>query len=106
MKAGKFMETLYERIGGQPKIEQLVTAFYQRVLLDLLLKPFLEKTDIEKLKRMQIAFFTIALDGPEPRQMPSLLQAHQGRGIRRNHLTHFTELLVETLRSIGIDETM
>jgi hemoglobin len=98
------METIYERIGGKPQVEQLVTTFYQHVLLDPLLKPFFEKTDVEKLKQMQIAFFTIALGGPEPSDMPSLVQAHQGRGIRRNHLTRFTEILVETLRSLGIQE--
>jgi hemoglobin len=98
------MVTLYERIGGKPKIERLVTAFYQRVLSDPLLMPFFENTEVERLKRMQIAFFTIALGGPEPSEMPSLVQAHRGRGIRRNHLTRFTEILIETLKSLDIDE--
>ena len=97
------MDTLYERLGGRPNIEKLVTAFYQRVLVDPLLAPFFENTSIEKLHKMQVAFFTIALGGPEPTKMPSLTQAHQGRGIESKHLTRFTEILVETLGEIGVE---
>lgn len=98
------MKTLYERIGGQTTIELMVTAFYQRVLSDPLLSPFFKNVSIEKLKRMQIAFFSIALGGDEPDKMPSLYEAHRGRGIESKHLTRFTELLVETLREVGIPE--
>lgn len=98
------METIYEQIGGNPTIERLVTAFYQRVLADPLLSPFFESTSIEKLKKMQVAFFTIALGGPEPDLNQSLFEAHQGRGIQRKHLTLFTQHLMTTLREIGIKE--
>lgn len=98
------METLYERIGGRAKIETLITAFYQRVLIDPKLAPFFENTPIEKLKTMQIALFSIALGGPEPDEMPSLTDSHRGRGIETEHLTRFTELLVLTLKEIGVNE--
>lgn len=98
------METLFETIGGRPSIEKMVTAFYQRVLADAELSPFFEGTDTEKLQRMQVAFFSIALGGGEPEAMPSLRAIHQGRGIEVRHLSRFTELLVETLAEVGIDE--
>ena len=97
------MQTLYETIGGEENIKKLVTAFYQRVLADPLLAPFFEGTTIEKLENMQIAFFTIALGGPEPGKMPSLTEAHRDRGIQSKHLTRFTELLIDTLGEIGIE---
>ena len=53
---------------------------------------------------MQNAFFTIALGGPEPDFKISLYEAHRGRGIERQHLSRFTEHLVDTLHAIGIDE--
>ena len=34
----------------------------------------------------------------------SLYEAHAGRGIRREHLTRFTEMLMETLSEVGIEE--
>lgn len=98
------METIYEKIGGSPIIERLVTAFYQRVLADPLLSPFFATTSIDKLKKMQIAFFTIALGGPEPDLSISLYESHRGRGIQRHHLTQFTKHLMDTLQEIGIEQ--
>ena len=97
------METLYEQIGPE-SIEKLVVAFYQNVLADPMLSPFFENTSVEKLQRMQIAFFTIALGGPQPAAKISLYDAHRGRGIESKHLTRFTEHLMTTLREVGIDE--
>ena len=95
------MNTLYQQIGGQPSVEKMVTAFYQRVLADPLLAPYFSGVEIEKLKSMQVAFFTIALGGDEPEKMPSLRESHAGRGIESKHLTRFTELLLETLSEVG-----
>lgn len=98
------MTSLYEQLGGETGIKELVTAFYQRVLADPLLMPFFENTEIEKLSRMQVAFFTVALGGPESESKTSLYEAHQGRGIQTKHLTRFTEHLMGTLAEIGIEE--
>lgn len=98
------MQTLYERIGGEPTIDKLITTFYQHVLNDPLLSPFFENSSTEKLTSMQKAFFSVALGGPEPDEKISLYEAHQGRGIQVKHLTRFTEHLVETLREIGVEE--
>ena len=69
-----------------------------------MLAPFFEHSSIEKLTKMQAAFFAIALGGPEPERMPSLGDAHRGRGIESKHLSRFTELLVETLEEVGISQ--
>ncbi len=98
------MITLYEKIGGEPTIKKLITHFYQRVLADPELQPFFEHTSVEKLQNMQAAFFSAALDGPPLTTKLELFESHRGRGIRRTHLTQFTEHLVETLREIGVDE--
>ena len=98
------MQSLYEQIGGAKTIDEFVVSFYQHVLADPMLSPFFENTSIEKLQKMQKAFFSIALGGPEPDSKISLYEAHQGRGIQSKHLTRFTEHLMDTLREIGIDQ--
>lgn len=98
------MDSLYEKIGGEPTIEKLVTAFYQHVLADAELGPFFKDSSVEKLQRMQQAFFTVALGGPEPPLRLSLYEAHRDRGITSRHLTKFTEHLVSTLQEIGVSE--
>ena len=98
------METIYERIGGAETIDKLIGTFYRNVLADPMLAPFFKNTSIEKLEQMQKAFFTIALGGPDPEIEVSIYEAHRGRGIRREHLTRFTEHLMNTLREVGVEE--
>jgi hemoglobin len=98
------MQTLYERIGGQPTIKTLINAFYKRVFTDPILGPFFVHTSLEKLTRMQEQFFSIALDGPEPNGDISLQVAHQGRKINLHHMTRFSEHLLSTLNEVGVDE--
>ncbi len=99
------MQTLYQRIGGQEVIEKTVDRFYEHVLADPLMQPFFANTSMDKLRTMQMEFFTIALDGPDTGTTISLYASHQGRGIERQHLTRFTEHLLATLREIGMNES-
>jgi hemoglobin len=53
---------------------------------------------------MQKEFFSMALGGPITYSGRPLAHAHHGRGITREHFSHFVNHLLETLRDIGIDE--
>ena len=98
------MPTLYERIGGQPTIANLITLFYKKVFFDPLLGPFFVHTSLEKLTHMQEQFFSIALDGPVPKNNILLRKAHWGRAINQEHLTQFIDHLISTLKEVGIDD--
>ena len=96
--------TLYERIGGDEVVSSLVDDFYGRVLADPVLAPFFEKASMDHLRAMQREFFAAALDGPIRYSGTSLADVHAGRGIQTRHVGRFVEILLETLRSKGIDE--
>ena len=98
------MQTLYQRIGGEEVIKSLVDIFYKKVFSDPLIGKFFLHTSIEKLKTMQLEFFTIALGGSKRTSTVSIYDAHHGRGIKREHLTRFTDCLLETLHDIGVNE--
>ncbi len=98
------METLYERVGGQATIKNLINTFYKKVFTDHLIGPFFVHTSFDKLTQMQEQFFTIALGGPDPKNDIAVRQAHFGRGIEQQHLDRFTDHLLETLKEIGISE--
>jgi hemoglobin len=57
-------QTLFERVGGEQTIRELIHEFYDRVVADPELKPFFINTSMDKLRRMQREFFSAALDGP------------------------------------------
>ncbi len=95
--------SLYEKLGGQQKVQDMLQVFYQRVLMDADLAPFFERSDINKLIAMQQEFFSIALGGPVEYPSRRLIAAHHGRGIARKHFTRFCEHLIATLEENGVD---
>lgn len=97
-------DSLYQQIGGQEKINQLIDRFYERILQDDQLAPFFVETPMDKLRAMQKEFFAVALGGPVTYSGSTLYRAHHGRGITRDHLSRYTEHLLETLTSEGIQD--
>ena len=95
--------SLYERVGGAASITQLVDDFYQRVTADPELGPFFADIQLEKLRRMQVEFFTSALGGPLEYTGRPLAHVHQGRGITKAHLRRFTEHLLATLATLQLN---
>jgi len=95
--------TLYERIGGRDAIAELVADFYERVLADQELAPFFTSASIERLRSMQLEFFTTATGGPQTYSGLSIRDAHAGRAIGSRQLTHFVDHLVATLKERGLE---
>jgi hemoglobin len=96
--------TLFERIGGEQVVAELIPEFYDRILTDPELKPFFKYTDRGKLQRMQSEFFSAALDGPITYTGRPLSHIHHGRGITKHHLGLFVGHLIDTLQNLKITE--
>ena len=97
-------QTLFERVGGEEIIRELIHEFYDRVIADPDLKPFFENTSIGKLRRMQREFFSAALDGPITYTGRPLSYVHHGRGITKHHFALYVDHLIDTLRGRGIND--
>ena len=96
--------TLFERIGGEQVVAELIPEFYDRIFADPELKPFFKYTDRGKLQRMQSEFFGAALDGPITYTGRPLSHVHHGRGITKHHLGLFVGHLIDTLQNLKITE--
>ena len=97
-------QTLFESVGGEPAIAELIDEFYDRVLVDPELKPFFKDTSVDKLRRMQREFFSAALDGPIIYTGRPLSHVHHGRGITKHHLARYVDHLIDILRGRGIND--
>jgi hemoglobin len=97
-------QTLFERVGGEETIRELIHEFYDRVIADPDLKPFFKNTSIDKLRRMQREFFSAALDGPITYTGRPLSYVHHGRGITKHHFALYVDHLIDTLRGRGIND--
>jgi len=97
-------QTLFERVGGEQAINDLIHDFYDRVLADLELKPFFKDVSVDKLRRMQREFFSAALDGPISYTGRPLSHVHHGRGITKHHLALYIGHLIDVLQGRGIND--
>lgn len=97
-------KTLFERIGGETAVQNLVDDFYRRVLEDPQLRPFFENTPMDRLRTMQYEFFAAALDGPSQYQGKQLSHVHFGRGIEVGHFGRFIDRMFDTLAGLHLSQ--
>lgn len=100
------METsLYDRLGGEAAINAAVDVFYGHVVSDERIKHFFEGTDMERLKRHQRSFLTVALGGPNRYSGRTMTAAHARlveRGLDDTHFDAVIENLGATLDELGV----
>ena len=94
--------TLYERLGGQAGIATLIDRFYDKVVGDPELAAFFESAPVERIRAMQKEFFAAALEGPQSYSGLTLTRAHADLGIKSRHFARYVNVLLETLREIGV----
>ena len=97
-------QTLFERVGGDQGVAELIHKFYDRVVADPELQPFFKDTAMDKLRHMQREFFSAALDGPITYTGKPLDYIHHGRGITKHHFALYVGHLIQTLQSFEINE--
>lgn len=97
-------QTLFERVGGEQAIAELIDQFYDRVVADPELKPFFKNVSMVKLRRMQRDFFSAALDGPINYTGRPLGYVHHGRGITKHHFSLYVGHLINTLQNFAFKE--
>jgi len=96
--------TLYEKIGGQPVVVQIVDDFYKRVLADDTINHFFANTDMEKQRRHQTAFISHALGSPNQYTGRSMEKAHAGLDLQPEHFEAIANHLGESLAEYGLTE--
>ena len=96
--------TLFDRVGGEQGVKNLVRSFYDRVMRDEELAPFFEGASIEHLYGMQYEFFAAALGGTVGYSGLSISKAHYGRGIGKDQFARFVNHLIDTLQGWQLTE--
>jgi len=96
---------LFERLGGEDAVAAAVTLFYGKVLADDHVSPFFSDLDMGKQIDKQIAFMTMAFDGPNEFTGKDLVTAHAPlvrRGLDDSHFDAIARCLDETLKELEI----
>ena len=82
-------ESLFDRIGGEPRSRASGRRFLRAGTCGSELAPFFDCVSMSKLHAMQKEFFSEALGGPLFYTGRPLREVHGGRGIRKSHLRRF-----------------
>jgi hemoglobin len=99
------MNTLFASLGGEPALTAAVDRFYGRVLRDPRLAPFFAGVDLDRLRRKQVLFLTLATDGPGAGAVPPLGAVHRAavkQGLGDREVDAALEHLDEVLSELGV----
>ncbi len=103
------MCTLFERLGGETAVEQAVERFYRKVLRDGRINHFFDDVDMGAQIHKQKGFLTMAFGGPNRYTGQDLREGHRHlveRGLNDEHVDVVIELLGESLRELGVEDTL
>ncbi len=99
-------ESLFERIGGAPAVKATVAKLYSKILSDPILIPFFEDIDVERLRKSQTAFVSMAAGAKTPYTGQSLRTAHQHlvdkMGLNDVHFDAVATHLHDSLDELGV----
>lgn len=98
------METMYERLGGEAKIQQLIEEFHKRALQDPMLGTMFAEAKGKHVENLTI-FFIEMFGGParyseELGAIEGLLFAHEHLYINNEQRQRFVDLMVETIKDL------
>lgn len=103
-------ESLYDQLGGEKAIDAAVDIFYKKVLSDERIKHFFDDIDMEKQRRKQKEFLTLAFGGPNKYKARSMAAAHrklvEEQGLNDMHFDAVVENLGTTLSELNVPKDL
>jgi hemoglobin len=102
----KAVPTLYEWLGGEEKLAQVIARFYEKVPEDALLRPLFASMPKEHFRHVAL-FIGEVLGGPkryseEHGGHAAMIRHHLGKGITDEQRKRWMTLLLETADELGM----
>lgn len=104
------MNTLYERLGGEPAIDAAVDLFYDKVLADERINHFFTNSDMARQRGHQKLFLTYAFGGMPGYSGRSMREAHaplvEKLGLNDDHFDAVMENLGAALMELKVADEL
>jgi hemoglobin len=97
------VRSLYERVGGDPTLESVVDALYERLSADDRVQHFFDPDRLPALRASQVRWFRSVLGGAPPDDRPDIAAAHADLTITDEHVEAVLGHLSVCLRAAGVD---
>ena len=101
------MSTIYERVGGEPAIQELTERFYRKMLMDDRVSDFFDDVDMDRQIAKQKAFLTMVTGGPNNYTGKDMREAHKplmAKGLNDLHVDVVIEHLTASLKELEVPE--
>lgn len=99
-------KSLCERLGGEPAIKAVVDKFYDYMLTDDRVKEFFKNSDMQKQRKRQTDFITMACGGPNHYEGVDMKKAHLNMKISHMHFDATWENLEKALHDFKVSEDL
>lgn len=104
------MTSIYDSLGGSAAMDAAVDLFYQKVLADDRINYFFDGIDMDRQRKMQKAFLTFALGGPNNYSGRGMRAAHkrlvEEKGLAEPHFDAVMENLGATLKELNVPDEL
>jgi hemoglobin len=97
-------KSLFDRLGGKPALEAVVTEFMKNVAGDDRINAPFAISDLDQLHQHLVQFFCVATGGPCQYAGRSMREAHRGMGITGAQFDALAEDLVKTLDTFHVPD--
>jgi len=94
-------DTLYDRLGGEPKLRVIVDDFVERVFADVMIGFFFRDAQKPRIKELEFQHAAEFLGGPVTYRGRSLREAHAKHPIMGGHFARRLQILRDVLAAHG-----
>ncbi len=96
------MPTLFEQLGGEPVLRQIIDRFVDRIFDDVMIGFFFRNADRERIKQKEYEFAAAHLGAAVQYTGKPIGQAHAAHPIMGGQFARRLQLLKETLREADV----
>jgi hemoglobin len=98
--------TLFEQLGGEAKLREIIGVFMDRVFEDRMIGFFFRNADKQRIKELEYQLTAEFLGAPVRYQGRPLNEAHAGHPIMGGQFARRQQILKEVLEEYGVAETI
>jgi hemoglobin len=97
---------IYQQLGGQPKIEEVVDNFITEIEFDAVLFTFFKDSNIERFREKLSEHICMLTGGPCKYSGDSMQQVHAGMNITEAEFNHSVDLFINAMTKADIPHSV
>ncbi|WP_299081070.1 group 1 truncated hemoglobin [uncultured Paraglaciecola sp.] len=94
--------SIYQQLGGQPKVEEIVDNFITEIEYDAVMFEFFKDSDIDRFREKLIEHLCLLTNGPCKYTGDTMEQVHAGMNITEADFNHGVDLFINAMTKADV----